>query len=36
MIESFKNQATKDLFNGVNAKQTRKLLPNKLLKIAWR
>ena len=36
MIESFKDQATEDLFNGVNSKQARKSCPQMLWPIANR
>jgi proteic killer suppression protein len=36
MIVSFFNQATSDIFNGIESKQARKLLPMELWKIATR
>jgi proteic killer suppression protein len=36
MIESFKDQATEDIFNGVNSKAARKSCPQKLWQIAAR
>ena len=36
MIQSFKNAETEDIFNGVNSKATRKLLPQNLWKVAFR
>jgi proteic killer suppression protein len=36
MIQSFKNTATKDIFNGKNTKGARKVCPNSLWKIASR
>ena len=36
MIESFRNQATEDIFNGVNSKVARKSCPRKLWQIATR
>lgn len=36
MIRSFKNSGTEDIFNGVNSKSARNLLPQNLLKIAYR
>ncbi|NEX23413.1 plasmid maintenance system killer protein [Thiorhodococcus mannitoliphagus] len=36
MIESFSDQATEDIFNGVNSKAARKACPQSLLTIAAR
>ena len=36
MIESFSDQATEDIFNGVNSKGARKSCPRKLWQIATR
>lgn len=36
MIRSFKNKATEDVFNGINSKAARNLLPLNLWKIAFR
>lgn len=36
MIASFKNKATKDIFNGVNSKDARQLCPQQLWKVAIR
>ena len=36
MIESFKNKATEDIFNGLNTKAARKICPQKLWKIVSR
>ena len=36
MIQSFKNSATEDIFNGVNTKAARKLCPQSLWKVATR
>lgn len=36
MIQSFKNKATEDIFNGVNSKAARKICPQKLWRIAFR
>ncbi len=36
MIKSFKNNGTKDIFNGRNTKEARKLCPRSLWKIAAR
>ncbi|NOT84976.1 MAG: plasmid maintenance system killer protein [Methylococcaceae bacterium] len=36
MIEYFKNQATEDIFNGVNSKSARKACPQTLWKVAAR
>ncbi len=36
MIVSFKNQATKDIFNGVNSKIARKICPQTIWRIASR
>lgn len=36
MIVSFENQATKDLFNGKNTKDARKICPQTLWRIAYR
>ena len=36
MIQSFKNAGTKDIFNGENTKEARKICPNGLWKIAAR
>jgi proteic killer suppression protein len=36
MIVSFKNQATEDIFNGINNKDARNLCPKLLWKIAFR
>ena len=36
MIESFKNQATEDIFNGVQSRKSRKLCPVGLWSIACR
>lgn len=36
MIQSFKNKATEDIFNGVNSKAARKICPQKLWGIAFR
>ncbi|MBN2644478.1 MAG: type II toxin-antitoxin system RelE/ParE family toxin [Desulfuromonadaceae bacterium] len=36
MIKSFKNQATEDIFNGINSKQSRSACPNQLWKVARR
>ena len=36
MIESFLNQSTEDIFNGVNSKAARKACPQKLWSIAVR
>jgi proteic killer suppression protein len=36
MIISFKNQATEDIFNGVNSKVARKICPQQLWRIAAR
>jgi len=36
MIESFLDQATEDIFNGVNSKAARKSCPQKLWRIATR
>jgi toxin HigB-1 len=36
MIESFKNTATEDIFNGVNSKAARKLCPETIWRIAVR
>jgi len=36
MIESFKNEGTEDIFNGKNAKETRRICPRPLWKIAAR
>lgn len=36
MIVSFKNQATEDIFNGVNSKMARKACPQTLWRIASR
>lgn len=36
MIQSFKNQATEDIFNGKDSKQARKVCPQILWKVAAR
>lgn len=36
MIESFRDRASEDIFNGVNSKASRKACPEKLWKIATR
>lgn len=36
MIESFRDQATEDIFNGINSKDARKALPQMLWAIAAR
>ena len=36
MIRSFKNKATEDVFNGINSKVARNLLPQNLWKVAFR
>ncbi|MBC8229085.1 type II toxin-antitoxin system RelE/ParE family toxin [bacterium] len=36
MIRSFRNTATEDIFNGINSKVARNLLPQNLWKIAFR
>ena len=36
MIASFKNQATEDIFNGVNSKVARKICPQTIWRIASR
>ena len=36
MIVSFKNQATEDIFNGKNTKNTRKLCPQSLWRVSAR
>jgi proteic killer suppression protein len=36
MIRSFKNQATEDIFNGVNSKMARNQCPQKLWQVAFR
>ncbi len=36
MIKSFKNKGTKDIYNGKNSKEARKLCPRSLWKIAAR
>ena len=36
MIQSFRNQATEDIFNGVNSKSARNLCPQTLWRIAFR
>ncbi len=36
MIQSFKNAETEDIFNGINSKAARKLLPQNLWKVAFR
>lgn len=36
MIESFANQATEDIYDGINSTAARRLLPRELLKIAVR
>jgi toxin HigB-1 len=36
MIESFKNTATEDIFNGVNSKAARKLCPETIWRVAVR
>jgi len=36
MIKSFRNQATEDIFNGINSKLARKICPVQLLKVAIR
>jgi len=36
MIQSFKNRATEDIFNGINSKAARKICPQSLWKIAFR
>lgn len=36
MIESFKNTATEDIFNGVNSKTARKLCPETIWRVAIR
>jgi proteic killer suppression protein len=36
MIKSFKNKGTKDIFNGINSKEARKLCLRSLWKIATR
>ena len=36
MIHSFKNKATKDIFNGKSTKGARKICPENLWKIAYR
>ena len=36
MIRSFKNQATEDIFNGINSRSARKTCPQTLWRIAFR
>ena len=36
MIQSFKNAATEDIFNGINSRAARKICPQQLWKIAVR
>ncbi len=36
MIESFKNQGTEDIFDGVNSKAARKLCPENIWRVATR
>ena len=36
MIRSFKNQATEDIFNGINSKAARKICPQTLWQVAFR
>ena len=36
MIQSFKNSATEDIFNGINTKAARKLCPQSLWQVATR
>jgi proteic killer suppression protein len=36
MIQSFKNKATEDIFNGKSSKAARKICPQKLWNIAYR
>jgi proteic killer suppression protein len=36
MIRSFKNQATKDIFNGINSRSARNTCPQTLWRIAYR
>jgi proteic killer suppression protein len=36
MIQSFKNKATEDIFNGKSGKAARKICPQKLWRIAFR
>jgi len=36
MIRSFKNKGTEDVFNGINSKVARNLLPQNLWKVAFR
>ena len=36
MIQSFKNKATEDIFNGVNSKPARSLCPQSLWRVAFR
>jgi proteic killer suppression protein len=36
MIESFANQATEDIYDGINSTAARRLLPRELIKIAVR
>ena len=36
MIQSFKNKATEDIFNGKSSKAARKICPQKLWSIAYR
>ena len=36
MIESFANQATEDIYDGINSTAARRLLPGELIKIAVR
>jgi proteic killer suppression protein len=36
MIQSFKNQATEDIFNGVNSKAARSTCPQTLWRVAFR
>jgi proteic killer suppression protein len=36
MIKSFRNQATEDIFNGINSKLARKTCPVQILKVVMR
>ena len=36
MIQSFKNQASEDVFNGMNTKRARKLCPRELWNVVFR
>lgn len=36
MIQSFRNTATEDIFNGINSKSARNLCPQNLWKVAFR